>query len=161
MYLQPTYLATTVFQKVYFRKWLKCNEKYSRIKKRNHLTEKHTYAHTQTDTLTHTHTHNLDFSANYGVHPPLFMFEFDFHQVLLCLLLCYVLLVHQLYFWFKFYLIQFFSGYFPFWFLIGDLQYLTQWKYSVGRRTDKILNINYWGNIFPNPTNGFRFPLKY
>ena len=44
------------------------------------------------------HIHNLDFSVNYGAQPPPFMFEFDSHQVLLCLLLCYVPLVHQLFF---------------------------------------------------------------
>ena len=55
---------------------------------------------------------------------PLFMFEFDSHQVLLCLLLCYVLLDINYFFDFKFLLV--FIGYFPFWFLISDLWYLTQ-----------------------------------
>ena len=64
------------------------------------------------ETHTCTHKHNLDFSADYGVQPPLFMFEFDSHQVLLRLLLCYVLLVHQLYFRFKFLLV--FIDYFSF-----------------------------------------------
>ena len=41
--------------------------------------------------------HNLDFSDDYDAHPAVFMFEFDFQQVSLCLLLCYVLLVYQLY----------------------------------------------------------------
>ena len=62
--------------------------------KKNTLT--HTFTHRHT---TPHHTHNLDLSADYGVHPQLFMFEFDSHQVLSCLLLCYV---HQLYFQFKF-----------------------------------------------------------
>ena len=39
-----------------------------------------------------THIHNLEFSVDYEVQPPLFMFEFDSYQVLLYLLLCYVLL---------------------------------------------------------------------
>ena len=86
------------------------------------------------------------------------MFEFDSHQVLLCLL-CYVLLVHQLHFRFKFLLI--FIGYFPFWFLIGDLWYLTQWKYNLGQSTTKSYRINYRRKIFQNLTAGFHFPLKY
>ena len=45
--------------------------------------------------------HNLVFSDDYGAHTALFMFEFDSQQLLLCLLLCYVLLV-QLYFRFSF-----------------------------------------------------------
>ena len=45
------------------------------------------------------------------------MFEFVMFFV------CYVLLAQQLYFRFKFLLA--FIGYFPFWFLIGDLWYLT------------------------------------
>ena len=51
-------------------------------------------------------TYNLDFSVNYRLHPPLLMSEFDSHQVLLCLLWCYILLVHLLYFWFEFWLPQ-------------------------------------------------------
>ena len=49
-------------------------------KKSNLLTHTHVPTHTHT-THTHTHTHNLDFSADYGVHPPLFMLEFDSHEV--------------------------------------------------------------------------------
>ena len=64
------------------------------------------------DTRTRTHKHNLDVSADDGAQPPLFMFEFDSHQVLLRLLLCYVLLVHQLYFRLMFLLV--FIDYFPF-----------------------------------------------
>ena len=52
------------------------------------------------DTHTHArmHIHNLEFSVDYGVQPPLIMLEFDSRQILLCLLLCYVLLAHQLFF---------------------------------------------------------------
>ena len=75
------------------------------------------------DTHARTHAQNLEFSADYGVQPQLFMFKFDSHQVLIYLLLCYVILVRQLYFWFQFLL--YFICYFPFWFLIDDLWYLT------------------------------------
>ena len=52
------------------------------------------YTHTRTPSCanihTHTHIHTqldfLDFSANYGAHTPLFIPEFDSHQVLICLL---------------------------------------------------------------------------
>ena len=71
-----------------------------------------------THTHAHKYKHNLDFSADYGVQPPLFMSEFDSHQILLHLLLCYALLVWQLYFRFKFLLV--FIDYIPFWFLISD-----------------------------------------
>ena len=53
------------------------------------------------------------------------------------MLLCSVILVCQLFFRFKFSLV--FIGYFQFWFLIGDLWYLTQLKYSLGQGTDEIL----------------------
>ena len=55
------------------------------------------------DTYTRTHTHSLDFSADYGAHHWLFMFEFDSHQGFLCSLLCYELSLNKLFFFlFKF-----------------------------------------------------------
>ena len=49
--------------------------------------------HAHKHTHTHTHTHNLDFFCRLWAHSLLIIFEFDSHQVLQCLLLCYVLLV--------------------------------------------------------------------
>ena len=106
------------------------------------------------DTDTHAQTQFRFFSQLWGATST---FEFDFHQVLLRLLLCYVLLVHQSYFRFKFLLV--FSDYFPFWFLIGDL-YLTQQKCNL-RIPTKSYRINYRRRIFQNVTDGFHFTLKY
>ena len=56
-------------------------------------------AHTRTHARTH--IRNLEFSVDYGAQPLLLMFKSDSHQVLLCLLFCYALLVHQLFFRFE------------------------------------------------------------
>ena len=84
----------------YFQTQLNWNNKY--FKKRNinplihtHHTHTHTHTHTHAHKHTHTHTHTHT-SPDYGAHTPLFIFEFESHQALLCLLLCYVLLVHLL-----------------------------------------------------------------
>ena len=70
-------------QIIYFQKKLNWNDIYVRIKKRIILTPTHARAH----------IHNSEFFADYGTQSPLFMFEFDSHQALLCLLLCYELLI--------------------------------------------------------------------
>ena len=80
----------------------------------------HTHIHTHTHTHTHTrHTqmHNLKISVDHQPQPPLLMFQFDSHQILLRLLLHFILLVH--FFDFKFLLV--FIGYFPFWLLTANL----------------------------------------
>ena len=81
----------------YFQKYLNWNDKYFKKRNMNPLTQTHTHMHTHKHinthtyihTNTHTHTHT---PPDYGAHPPLFIFEFDPHQSLLCLL-CYVLLL--------------------------------------------------------------------
>ena len=57
----------------------------------------HTHTHTHTHTR-HTQMHNLKFSVDHQPQPPLLMFQFDSHQILLRLLLHFILLVHQLFF---------------------------------------------------------------
>ena len=47
-------------------------------------------------------THNLDFSADCGVQPSMFMFEFDSHDDLLCFLLFCALSIDHLYFYLSF-----------------------------------------------------------
>ena len=94
--LKITYLSS--IWRNYFPQIAELNWQIFQDKKEDFFdTQKYTHTHAHT----RIHTHKLDFSADYGAHSPLFMFEFDSYQVVLCLL-CYILPVQEFYFWFKF-----------------------------------------------------------
>ena len=47
-------LILPLLQKFYLQRWLKWNDRYFRIRKRNHLTQTHTHTYTHTHTDLHT-----------------------------------------------------------------------------------------------------------
>ena len=91
-------LILLLFQKSQFLRQMNWNDRYFRIIPLTHI-HVPTDTNTRALTHTHTHTHNLDFSADYGrtLHCSCLNL-IPTRLLLLCLLLCYVLLVRQLYF---------------------------------------------------------------
>ena len=115
----PKILVLLLFQKYYFTffrdSWTGMTDNSGQERWIISHTHKHTHTHTQRERDTH-------ISVDYGAHPPLFISEFHSHQavafvVMLCAISASITIINFSYL--KDLLV--FSGYFPFWFLIGNI----------------------------------------